>query len=167
MIFLIIIEWNFFASFINNMILLAHMLLGAAIGAKIHNPYLAILLALLGHYFLDLFPHIEYSIDNIKSKDWKKTLPDVIKVFIDFSLALLIIFLFSNNQPLVYVCALVAIIPDGFTLISSIMEHNILKLHDRIHTQHIHYLTKQKKFPVFWKISTQFVAIIICTLLLR
>ena len=62
------------------MILLAHMLFGAATGSIIKNPILAIILALFGHYFLDLFPHVDYSVDNLKNKDWKKSLPDISKI---------------------------------------------------------------------------------------
>ena len=149
------------------MILLAHMLFGAAIGAQIHSPYLAMLLALLGHYFLDLFPHIEYSVDNIQNKNWRKSLPDILKVSADFWLAMLIVFLFSKGQPIVYICALITVIPDAFTVISSIVKSKILKAHDIVHTKYIHYLTKQKKFPVFWKIMTQVVAIFVSTILLN
>ncbi len=143
------------------MILLAHMLFGAAIGASISNPFLAIMLAFLGHYFLDAFPHIEYPINNIRNKNWKKAAPDILKVFIDFSLAVVIIFLFSKNQPIVYICAFIALIPDSLTIISDIFPNKVLALHDHIHTQKIHYLTKQKKFPIFWKISTQVATVII------
>ncbi len=143
------------------MILLAHMLFGAAIGAQLDNPYFALPLALLGHYFLDIFPHVEYSISHIKNKEWKKAWPDFLKVFLDFLLALVIIFWFSKNQPLMYACALIAIVPDGFTLINSVVKNKILAAHSNIHEGRIHYLTKQKKFPIFWRIATQVAAIII------
>lgn len=149
------------------MISLAHMLLGAVIGSKINNTPLAIILAVLGHYFLDLFPHIEYSIDNISEKKWGKALPDILKVFIDFCSAILIILIFSKNQPIIYVCALAAMIPDGLTVLNSIFPNKILTEHDKIHHEKIHYLTKQKKFPIFWRISTQVITVIICIILLK
>ncbi len=149
------------------MILLAHMLFGAAIGASVHNPYLAIVGAFLGHYFLDLFPHIEYSIDNIRVKNWKKSVPDIVKVFLDFCLGVVIIFIFSKNTPIIYVSGFVAIIPDGLTVLSSLFPNKIMAAHDKIHTEKIHYLTKQKKFPLFWRIATQVVTVIICIMLLR
>ncbi len=148
------------------MILLVHMLFGAAIGASINNISLAIMLAFLGHYFLDFFPHIEYSINNIRDNNWKKSLSDFLKVFLDFSLGILTIFIFSNNQPLIYLGAFIALIPDGLTIISKLFPNKILALHDKIHGGKIHYLTKQKKFPIFWRIYTQVLTLIISIILL-
>jgi len=77
------------------MILLVHLLFGALIGQKILNPVLAIVLAFLSHYFLDFFPHIEYSIKNISEKRWKKSLPDFLKIFLDLAAGIILIFIFS------------------------------------------------------------------------
>src|SRR3989344_8710480 len=66
------------------MILLAHMLLGAVVGYYTKNIYLAIMLALLCHYFLDLFPHIEYDIKNIKEKKLEKITPRFFKGWFGF-----------------------------------------------------------------------------------
>ncbi len=155
------------------MILLVHMLFGAAIGSAINNVPLALILALLGHYFLDLFPHIEYlesteaSIQKLKSGGLKKVLPDMLKVFLDFFGGIFIIFIFFGNQPIIYFCAIIAIVPDGLTVISKLFPNKLSTWHDHIHTKQIHYLTKQKKIPIFWKISTQVVAVIISIILLR
>lgn len=148
------------------MILLAHMLLGAVVGYYTQNVALAVVLAILCHYFLDIFPHIEYSINNITSSNWKKSLPDFLKVFLDFLLGLVLIFLFSSNQTMIYICAIVAIIPDGFTFISYATKNKWLAKHDYIHGEIIHHLTKQKKFPLFWRIFTQVASVIICIWLL-
>ncbi len=153
------------------MILLVHMLFGAAIGASIYNISLAIILAFLGHYFLDIFPHIEYlkstenSIKNLKTGGLKKNTKDITKVLLDFFLGILTIFILSNNQLIIYICAFIALIPDGLTVISNLLPNKILDLHDKFHKK-IHYLTKQKKFPIFWRITTQAIAVIISILLL-
>src|SRR3989338_7111316 len=156
------------------MILLAHMLFGAAIGSLIQNPPIAVVLAFLGHYFLDLFPHIEYledgveySIKKLQGAPGLKGARNIAKVFLDFSLALLLIFLFSKNQPIIYFCALVAIVPDGLTIIHSLFPNLGLELHHRIHGGPIHYLTKQKKFPVVWRIATQVVAVAVSIIILQ
>ena len=154
------------------MILLAHMLFGAAIGSSVHNVTLAIILALLGHYFLDMFPHIEYlestenSVKELK-KDWKKNLPKLIKVLFDFGIGIALILAFSKNQPIIYLCALIAIIPDGITVINSLFPNKLLTKHQEIHGGPIHYLTKQKKFSKFWKIATQVIVVIISVTLLK
>jgi hypothetical protein len=145
------------------MILLVHLLLGALIGQKISNPVLAIILAFLGHYFLDFFPHIEYPIENIKSKNWKKFLPDVFKIFLDFSAGIILIFTFSNNNPLVYICAFFSILPDGLTVLHSIFPNKILEKHSDFHRNQIHFFT-HKKIPLFWRIFSQVVAVILVLL---
>ncbi len=147
------------------MILLAHMLFGAAIGSLIKNPILAIIVAFFGHYFLDVFPHIDYSIDNLRSKLWKKSLPDMLKITLDIALAFLIIFLFSNNNFLIYICAIVALLPDSMTLISKIFPNKVLSWHDDIHTKKVHFL-KYKKISNFWRVLTQVVAISLSIFLL-
>ncbi|OGZ64093.1 MAG: hypothetical protein A3A98_03875 [Candidatus Staskawiczbacteria bacterium RIFCSPLOWO2_01_FULL_40_39] len=142
------------------------MLFGAALGSAIPNPFLGGILAFLGHYFLDLFPHIEYSIDNIRSKKWQKAFPDILKVCLDFSLAIVMIFLFSKNQPIIYLGSLIAIIPDGLTIITSIFP-KFLKRHNIVHTEKIHYLTKQKKFPLSVRILSQVLTGMLSIALLR
>lgn len=155
------------------MILLVHMLFGAAIGSVVGNMPLAIILALLGHYFLDLFPHIEYldgvehSIESLKNDKWSNKIKNVSKVFVDFCLGLLLIFLLSKNYPIIYLCALVAIVPDGLTIVHHLFPKMGLELHHQIHGGKIHYLTKQKNFHKFWKILTQVVVVIISIILLR
>ena len=126
------------------MILTPHLLLAAAIASKIKYPPLAIVLAFLSHYLLDLIPHVEYSIDNISEKRWQKSLPDILRVFLDFSLGMLLILIFSNNRPIVYTCALIALIPDSLTIINSIFPNKILKIHNNIHQRKIHFLKYKK-----------------------
>lgn len=140
------------------MVLLVHMLFGAAVGNVISHPLLAVVLALLGHYFLDLFPHVEYSIINIRNKNWNSATADISKVIIDFCLGIITIVLLAKNQPIIFLCAFVALIPDTLTVITDAFPNKILNIHDRLHTQKVHYLTNQKKFPFFWRIATQAVS---------
>jgi hypothetical protein len=122
------------------MILLTHLLAGAVIGTKIKLLWVAIVLSLMSHYLLDSIPHSEYNIKNIEEKLWKKSYIDFIKVFTDFALGISIIFLLSDNSPLVYICALVALIPDGLALLSRIFKFEILKWHDHFHHDQVHKL---------------------------
>ena len=62
------------------MILLVHLLFGAAIGSAVNNIWLAIILAFLSHFLLDLMPHIDYPLKNIEKKQWHKVLPDFSKI---------------------------------------------------------------------------------------
>lgn len=148
------------------MILLVHMLLGALIGKEINNPILAIILAFFSHYILDFLPHVEYPIENIEKNQWTKALPDILRVALDFSLGILLIFLFSKNHPIIYVCAFFAIIPDGLSLLKSFAKNKILEKHSKLHQEKIHFL-KHKKISNFWRIFSQVAVTVICVVFLK
>ena len=159
------------------MILLAHLIFGALIGQTIANPILAIILAFFGHYFLDLFPHVEYSIDKIRGQMWKKALPEILKIFLDFSFGILLVSMFSANLPIIYVCAFFAILPDGFTVLSNRFPNIVLKLHNKFHFEKIHWFkqtqpsheasARQEKISLFWRIFSQVFVVIISIILLK
>ncbi|MEK7562548.1 MAG: hypothetical protein AAB509_02630 [Patescibacteria group bacterium] len=148
------------------MILLIHLILGAAIASHIKIPVLALILAFLSHYFLDFIPHVEYDIKNIKEKHWRKSLPEILKVILDFSLGILLIFVFSENQPIIYICALAAMAPDGLTFLSALFPNKILAFHNNIHRKRVHFL-KDKKISSFWRILSQITMAVISIFLLR
>jgi len=148
------------------MILLVHLLFGAAIGAKIQYFFLAVILSFLSHYFLDLFPHTEYPIENIKNNQWQDSFPDFLRVVIDFCLGILIIYLLSDNSLKIYVCAFFAILPDGLTFLEYFWKNNCLQKHNDFHRKKIHVL-KYKKISVFWRFTTQIIAVIVSVLLIR
>ena len=127
------------------MILFCHILVGAALMAKIQIIPLALVLAFLSHYVLDFIPHWEYSVDNILKKQWRKTGFDFLKVALDFSLGILIILAISKNQPIILVGAFLAILPDGFTLLSLLLPNKLLKIHDIFHRNIVH---RFKKIPL-------------------
>lgn len=148
------------------MILLVHLLLGAAIGSSIKNVPLAIILAFLSHYLLDFIPHAEYSIAEAKKNEWRKMLLNVLKISIDFCLGILLILIFSKNQPIIYICAFFAVIPDGLTVINSFMPNKFTEAHDKLHTKRIHFL-KYKKISRFWRIASQAMVVLISIILLK
>ncbi len=141
------------------MLLTPHILAGAAIFSNVANPVLGLSLAFLSHYFLDLFPQKEYSIANIRSRCWKQSLPDFIKVFSDMLLGLLIIFLIVGYNPFFFIAALVAIVPDGFTMLTLIFSKNqLLKKHDKLHAA-INAFCENKNLPAFWGVSSQLITV--------
>lgn len=150
------------------MILLVHMIFGVAVASLVKSPYLAIVLSLLSHYFLDLFPHIEYPIDNLKNirKNFKKAIPELFYLFIDFALGVLFIFILTDRSLIFFICGIVSIVPDSLTVLSVIMPNKILKVHDKFHRQVIHFL-RDKKIPNFYRISTQVLVVIIAFLILQ
>lgn len=148
------------------MILLVHMLFGAAIGASIKNVYLALILAFLSHYLLDLFPHIEYSIKTVGEKQWHKSLSNAIKVLLDFCLGALLILIFSRYTLAIFSCALLAILPDCLSLLGAIFPNKIFKIHNYLHWEKIHFL-RDKKISNLWRIFTQVLVVVISLLLLH
>ncbi len=152
------------------MILLVHLLFGAAVASKIQNPVFAIVLAFLSHYLLDLIPHTEYNIENIRKKQWNKSFIDIFKIAFDFFVGILLILLFSNpptglGQPIIFIAAFFAILPDGLTVLGYFLKIKFLELHKKFHQKKIHFL-KDKKISVFWRITSQAIIIIISIFLL-
>lgn len=147
------------------MILTPHLLVGAAITSKIKFLPLAFLLAFLSHYFLDFIPHWEYSFENIKERRWKNSFSDFLKVALDTSLGVLLIFIFSKNWPLAVVGGFFAILADGPTFINLIFPNKLLKIFKDFH-QKIHFF-KNKKISLFWRIFSQVVIVLIAIFFLR
>jgi len=137
------------------MLLTPHLLTGAAIATKVHSPVFALILAFLSHYILDLPPQTEYSVEDIKEKRWRKSVLDFSKVFLDICLGALLIFFFSENTFLIYAAAFLAILPDGFTLLTIIFHKNkVLKIHWQFHRK-LNALSENKKISPFWGIFSQ------------
>lgn len=148
------------------MILLVHLLLGATIASKIQSPVLAIILAFFSHYLLDLIPHTEYPIENLKKRHWHNSLPDILRIFLDFCLGILLISVFFPKNIIIFVSAFFAILPDGLTVLNSLFPNKILGLHDDFHRVKIHFL-KNKKISFFWRIANQVLAIIVVLIMLK
>ena len=152
------------------------MIFGAAIGYKVYsltnNIWLAGFFALLSHYFLDLFPHVEYlsSAENlglrIKKEKFKSYFPDILKVFLDFLIGVILVFSLSNNQPSTYIFVFLSIFPDGVTIINALFYNKFLKIHQKFHGDIVQYLTKSKNSPILWRIFTQATAVAVSILIL-
>ncbi|MEK7503698.1 MAG: hypothetical protein AAB577_01805 [Patescibacteria group bacterium] len=150
------------------MILTPHILVGVAIATKVQNPILGLVFVLLSHYFLDLFPHNEYSIKNIRGGRWSVSLPDFLKAFLDIALALVIISFTAGFSPMIITAVAVSILPDGLTLLQCIFpENKLLIKHLKIHWA-INDVSENKKIPdVMGIISQVLVAAIAIYLLLQ
>lgn len=144
------------------MILLPHLLAGAATGKLINGIPLALILAFLSHFVLDFLPHKEYSITNLKEKNWRAAYLEIIKVGLDFFSGLFLIFLFSDGRPIIFFCAFIAIIPDGLSL----FKLKLLKSIDNFHQNKVHLL-KNKKFSGFWRIYTQILIAVVSLIILK
>jgi len=148
------------------MIIISHLLFGAAIGSAIKNPILAIILAFLGHYLLDFLPHIEYSIANIKKRQWKQSTSEFLSIVIDFCLGLIFVIMFSSNSLIIYICAILAITPDILSILEALLPLKVLKQHGLMHRGKIHYF-RNKKISNFWRISSQVLIVILSIYILK
>lgn len=147
------------------MIFIPHLLLGAAIGSIIKYPLLAIILAFLSHYILDFLPHTDYTISNIKKKQWKKTGSEFSIILFDIIISLITIAIISSNQPIIYICALFAILPDGLTALGLFIKNKFLHYQINFHRKEVHYF-KEKKIPNFWRTFSQIFITIVAVILL-
>lgn len=141
------------------------MIFGALVASEIQNPFLVIVLAFLSHYLLDFIPHNEYPINNLKNGQWKKSPPDILKIFLDFCCGILLVSIFTSGSPVILTAVFFSILPDGFTVLSSIFPNKFLKLHDNLHRKKIHFL-KNKKISTVWRISGQALIAVISVSLL-
>jgi hypothetical protein len=148
------------------MILLVHLLFGAAVGSTIKNVPLAIILAFLSHYLLDFIPHADYPLENTENKRWITLLPNILKIALDFCLGILLILIFSKNQPIIYICAFFAILPDGLTVLNDLTPNKALEFHRKLHIEKIHFL-KNKKISNFWRITIQIIVVAVSIILLK
>lgn len=152
------------------MLLICHLLVGAAVAVKIQTAPLALILAFLSHYLLDFVPHWEYSIDNILESRWRKTKYEFLKVALDFCLGLLLVFIFAKGQPIIFASAFLAVLPDGLTLVGLILPNKLLNLHDAFHRKIVHYFKKEQfrknKILVFLGMLSQILISILAILLL-
>jgi len=146
------------------MLLIVHLLAGAAIASEIKTVPLALLLAFLSHFVLDSIPHWEYSIENIESKKWVKSLPDFFKVAMDFSAGLMIILLYTRNS-IIIAGALFAASNDGLAFLNLIFENKFLKAGYGFHKK-LHYLNNSKKVPLYLRIICEVIVGTIMVLIL-
>lgn len=141
------------------MIVLVHLLVGAALGSYFKNPVLAIILAFFSHYLLDFIPHIDYRINNIMRGKWPDSLSDFLKISCDTALGLCIIFLTSANKPIVYLCSFFTMIPDVIAYIGVIWPNKFSNWHNGFNDK-VHYY-KYKKIPVPWRVLSQITIIVV------
>ncbi len=162
------------------MILSLHLLVGAVIAVKFEFLPLVILFAFLSHYLLDFIPHWEYSIENIKKRNWKKSGLDFLKLTLDLGVGSILIMFIHHltrvNYFILFTAAFFAILPDILTALNWLCPNNkVLKYHFNFHHK-IHFPKDPapeqvrygagKKILLFWRIFSQVLIVIIVIALL-
>lgn len=132
------------------MIIFPHLLIGAAIGLKIHNPFAIVILALASHFVADKIPHWEYLSKNLKDLNKKEFLVFLLKVAGDGLLGLLLLFWLLKNQsswPYAIFGAFISALPDFPLLLIYFFPHaKWLLFYQKFHTaNHIEQDGAKKK----------------------
>ncbi len=89
-----------------------HVIAGALIGTAIHNPWLAVPLALLSHFVLDILPHFGLG-PNTKLGSRKFLWILGVDLTIASSILLLLLFGGASDPVLLTTCGAVAALPDS------------------------------------------------------
>jgi len=154
------------------MIITPHLLVGAAIGSKIHSWWAVAILSFASHYILDAIPHPAYQLNFLKTKTFgKKTAADILKLGVDFFSGFLFIFLVAEKTASFSYIALgmfMAILPDFLQVLYRFYKNRFLEpfqiIHDYFHFDKTKNFAWQSAVTVF----TIFVAITsIITILIK
>lgn len=122
------------------MILLPHLLIGAAIGAKVQNLPAVFILGIISHFIADKLPHWEYLDKELTElKTAREWLAFFTKVILDFGLGVLIIFYFFWQSPLwpaVALGAIAGVLPDFLVFLNYLFpKTKILESYRKFHHQ--------------------------------
>ena len=158
------------------MIIIPHILVGAAIGAKIKHIGWIIVLALLSHTILDKIPHYDYGYGEIKRfqahKSYKILFIHFLKLTIDGLIGLLIIssiIWYKNIIKLEYLLPisigiLAAILPDIFLGSCVLLKKDSRK--SMVFYRNIMHHPKKRRKPTLFRIGTEILVSIIAILIL-
>ena len=97
------------------MVILPHLLIGAAIGLRIHNAWAIFILALDSHFIADKIPHWDYMEEEVVDMNKKSFLIFLFKVAIDVGLGGILLFLLlwrQNAWPYALFGAFISALPD-------------------------------------------------------
>jgi len=150
------------------MILTPHMLIGAAIGAKVHNFWAVIILALFSHFLLDRLPHWEYAHKtHLHEKSKKEFSVFALQGMVDFLIGLAIVIWLFWTGPLRWwalVGAIFGMLPDlpmfllGFTY--SLFGRKIKILEKYYWLHHKNHIPRNKNTPG-WGVITEILVVLV------
>jgi len=161
------------------MIITPHLLLGAAIGAKINHITWIIFLGIISHFLLDRIPHWDYGNKELnafsKKKSYKLLLKLFFKITIDGLIGIIILsFLIwqkniINPKYFLYISIgiLASLSPDILSAIIKLFPNKIriLKIYENLHEKILHNPQHIKK-PTFVGLGTEILVSIIAILIL-
>ncbi len=113
-----------------------HLLVGAAIGAQFHNPYIVVPTAVASHFVLDSLPHL-MGIIEVHDLDKK----DIAFVAGDVVLGVSLVYLFAITSPdpaMIYLGAFSSMVPDFHHTFQALFGPDKLKKYNNLHLK-FHY----------------------------
>ena len=140
------------------MILLVHLLFGAAIGSLVKNVPLALILAFLSHWVVDMIPHFDIP----KISKSKKIILGSTDLILSIILLVRFILYFSPSIYLIIGVFILSLFPDLFFIIEIFTGKKLLK---RIFFDF--HLGIQNEFSWGWIVELGFLIAICCFLFLK
>lgn len=163
------------------MVFTPHIIIGAAIGAKTQDLGLIVVLALLIHFIMDKLPHWDYDLPAVfrefrKNKKIKPLLSDFVKMAIDITIGLLIVFFiiwyknFLNFDylPFILFGISISLLPDIILGFASLVPGKTARRIDKI-GKFFHYKLKNKQKEgkiTFLGLLTEILTIVIAIIIL-
>lgn len=145
------------------MLLVAHILAGAAIGYKVHNYWLVFILSFISHFIMDAIPHREYDVESLKNGLNRKSFGDFLQVLTDLIIGTgLVLWLTWDSSFITYVMIgmLAAVVPDLLTFFYWQTKTPYLKALTDFHRYTIHP-KNNKNTPLIWGISSQIIVAVL------
>ena len=137
-----------------------HLLVGAAIGASVHNPIIVATGAAGSHFILDSVPHLGFfiNVEDLGKKDILIVVGDVL-----LGLALLLVLTYHNpNAEMIYLGAFCAFLPDFHHTFQVLFGREKLQRYSKLHLR-FHYKKHMKTLP---GIATQVLTIVAAILVI-
>ena len=146
------------------MILTTHILSGALIGAEIKNQFFIVIISVVVHFLLDLFPHGDYLNKKSGLREFWKVAVDLAIGFTVLAVAIFIRGLTSNsglNMGNIGLGIFFSLLPDGTTFLYIYMKMKFLKPVKVFHEKmHLHPdFSPEREFRLrngFWEILISF-----------
>lgn len=162
------------------MIFTPHIVVGATIGAKTQNLGLIVILGLITHFVMDKVPHWDYVWLGIKKfrkdKDFKALFSDLLKIAVDCTFGLLIVFfvlwykglLDFNYLPFILFGIFFSTLPDIILGLAWFLPKKSVKKFINFTEKYLHYPEdKQKEGEItFLGLATEIIVVVICVFLL-
>jgi hypothetical protein len=151
------------------MVLFSHMLVGAAIGSKIHSFWAIFVLALVSHFLFDRLPHWEYGrrFGHLLNSSPRQLLFFSLEVSLDLFLGLAIVFWLAWSSParwLILFGALISLLPDGLIFIFIFLRRSFnweVKCLEKFYFFHHKIHIPENKNPFVWGIITEALIVIL------